>query len=91
MHGCERVLKICTFHDFNADSSVNQEEREVVLDILDGNVPPDMLEPSEAFEIDTEKKDDEKREKVREDEERAAQDSGQPVVADFRFGPAQLW
>lgn len=63
----------------------------MVLEILEDNIPPEMVEPSEAFEIDAEKKDEEKREKVRDDEDRAAQDSGQPVVADFRFGPAQLW
>lgn len=64
----------------------------MVLDILDSdNVPLEMLEPSEAVDFDAKDEDEEKREKVKEDEERTTQDSGQPVVADFRFGPAQLW
>lgn len=60
------------------------------LDLLE-EIPPETIEPSEASTLDSNQEKEKDKKDRKDDEDKSNGDNGQPVAADFRFGPAQLW
>ena len=73
-----------------SDSTIDQDKRDVRLDILE-KASTDAIEPSEALTLDSNQDKEKDKKDRKDDEDKSSGDNGQPVAADFRFGPAQLW